>query len=48
MVLGYSMSSILYITVGVLGYATYGNAIETKYLKSIDRKEVGDVLYVIL
>ncbi|CAD8171071.1 unnamed protein product [Paramecium pentaurelia] len=45
---GYSMASFLYLCVGVLGYATYGNDIQTNYLKSIKAQEVGSLLYVIL
>ncbi|CAD8076927.1 unnamed protein product [Paramecium primaurelia] len=45
---GYSMASFLYLCVGILGYATYGNDIQTNYLKSIKSEEVGSILYVIL
>lgn len=39
--IGYTMASVLYVTVGILGYATYGSTIKTNYLLSIKSKDVG-------
>lgn len=46
--LGIFMANVLYMTVGILGYATYGNRVETDFLKVIDVKSVGKGLYIFL
>ncbi|CAD8146330.1 unnamed protein product [Paramecium octaurelia] len=47
-ILGFCQGSILYLIVGLLGYATYGKNIEPNFLLSIKEQDVGAVLFVIL
>ncbi|CAD8060629.1 unnamed protein product [Paramecium primaurelia] len=47
-IFGFCQGSLLYLIVGLLGYATYGTNIEPNFLLSIDEKDVGPVLFVIL
>lgn len=46
--LGTGLALILYMAIGVLGYATYGSNIETDFLKVIDVKVMGKTLYIFL
>ncbi|KAM3145381.1 hypothetical protein pb186bvf_002425 [Paramecium bursaria] len=48
MVIGYILTTALYLTVGILGYATYGNVIDTLYLNYIDPQDISKTLYIIL
>ncbi|CAD8074562.1 unnamed protein product [Paramecium sonneborni] len=47
-ILGFVMGSILYLLVGILGFATYGIKIEPNYLLSINDSDVGGPLFVLL
>ena len=42
------MATFLYLTIGVTGYMTYGNAVETNFMSSITVEALGKPLYAFL